>query len=95
MDEGEAADKFVGVVTEIGALPTGAFVTLDGLSKMLHRHPASIRRAVERGELPRPTRLLGEPTWTAGVIVRHIETRLEGAAKEGERFKRKVASLNV
>ena len=41
----------------------------------------TIKRAVERGELPRPVRLMGKNTWTAGAIVRHLEARLEAEAR--------------
>ena len=88
-------DSALDVCRELGDLPAGALVTEAGLAKMLHKHPESIRRAVERGELPRPARLMGKPTWTVGAIVRHIEARLNAEAKEADRFKRKVSSLSA
>ena len=54
------------------------------LKVMLDKHPVSIRRAIDRGELPPPTRLMGQRTWTKGAIVRHIEARLEAATRQAE-----------
>jgi hypothetical protein len=84
---------FPGIVRELGDLGSGAIITEAGLARLLHRHPASIKRAVERGELPHPTRLLGGPVWTAGSIVRHLEARLAEAAKEAERMARRIAAV--
>jgi hypothetical protein len=76
-----------GVYAAIGALPPGALVTEDGLAGLLGKEcRESIKRAVARGELPYPVRLMGKNTWTAGAIVRHVEDRLESEA-------RKVAKL--
>ncbi len=74
-----------GVCAKIGALPPGALVTEKGLATMMGKSAKSIRRAVARGELPPPVRLMGQLSWTAGAIVRHIEKRLEVAAREAER----------
>jgi len=81
------------VVAEFGELGPGALVTEAGLARMFGKHPASIKRAVDRGELPRPTRLMGKPTWTAGKIVEHIESRQDAAAREAERMAAKVQAL--
>ena len=77
-----------GVVTSIGALPPGALVTEAGLARLLDKCVASIKAAVIRGELPRPVKLMGKNSWTAGAIIRHMEARLEAEA-------RKFARLNA
>lgn len=82
-----------GIVRELGELGPGAVIFEDGLASLLNRHPASIKRAVERGELPRPARLLGKPAWTAGAIIKHLETRQENAAKEQANLDRKIKKL--
>jgi hypothetical protein len=71
-----------GVFAEIGALPPGALITEEGLAQLFGRCMATIRNAVERGELPRPARMMGKPTWTAGAIVTHHQQRLEAEAKK-------------
>ena len=71
-----------GMYAELGALPSGAPVTKDELAVLFDRASISIDRAVERGELPRPAKLLGKDTWTAGSIIRHIEKRMQQAIEE-------------
>ena len=82
-----------GVIAELGELGAGALVTEQGLAALFDRHESSVKRAVERGELPPPVRMFGQSTWTAGVLVQHIEKRLEHAAKEAERIRNKVVKL--
>ena len=74
----------LGIVAELGQLGGGALVSEKGLAAMLGCHPMTIRRAIRRGELPQPVKMLGKPTWTVGAIVRHVERRLEQAAKEAQ-----------
>ena len=76
-----------GVFSLIGALPPGALVTEAGLARMLGKCTASIKASVIRGELPRPVKIMGKNSWTAGAIVRHIETRLEAEARKFARLK--------
>ena len=78
-----------GICAELGALPQGALITERGLAGLLGRAKRSVRRAVGRGELPPPVRILGELRWTVGTILRHIEKRLENAAQEAERERRR------
>jgi hypothetical protein len=70
-----------GVFAEIGALPAGTLITEEGLAHLFGKCTASIKNAVDRGELPRPARLMGKPTWTAGAIVAHHQERLAAEAK--------------
>lgn len=82
-----------GIFSEIGALPPGAIVTEDALANLFQRHPASIKRAVSRGELPAPARLLGGNAWTAGAIVKHVEKRMEIASKDAGKIARRLNDL--
>jgi hypothetical protein len=77
-----------GVCSIVGALPHAAVISEQGLAKMFSKHPASIKAAVDRGELPPPIRFMGKPTWTVGAVVKHFEKRLEAAEKESERLRR-------
>jgi len=83
-----------GIIRELGDLGPGAVITEGGLARLFRRHPVSIKRAVQRGELPPPCRLCGSSAWTAGVIVRHLESRLEKAAKDMARLEQKIARLS-
>lgn len=67
-------EKQLGVI-----LLPATIVTEAQLAQALGRHPVTIKRAVERGELPPPVRLMGKPTWTGAVILKHLESRLEQA----------------
>jgi len=83
-----------GICAELGDLEEGALITETGLATMFGKHPVSIKRAVERGELPPPTRLMGKQVWTVGSIRHHIEARLESEAMARQRLMQKVASMS-
>jgi hypothetical protein len=85
MDHGIEANILPGIVAALGELKPGAIVTEEGVARLFKRHITSVKRAVQRGELPPPCRLFGANVWTAGALVQHIESRLEHAAKEAER----------
>jgi len=73
------------VVEDLGRLPDGAILYEADLARIFGRHPATIRRAIQRRELPPGVRLLGRPAWTAGSILTHIEERLDRAKREVEK----------
>lgn len=83
-----------GIIALLGELKPGAILTEAGVARLFNRHVASVKRAVARGELPPPCRLFGGNAWTAGVLVRHIEKRLEQAAREAEHMAKKLARLS-
>ncbi len=83
-----------GVIAALGELPSGAILFEQGLAALFSRHPTSIKRAVQRGELPTPVRMFGTNAWTAGALIQHIEERLEEAARAQEQFKKKVRQLS-
>ena len=87
------ADSLPGIIAALGELKPGAIITEEGVARLFNRHVASVKRAVQRGELPPACRLFGSNIWTVGVLVRHIESRLEKAAKDAERAARKIAEL--
>ena len=70
------------IIRELGDLPLGAIVSEEGLAKIFGRHHVSIKRAVQRGELPPSVRLFGVPVWTVDAIRQHLRQRLETALKE-------------
>ncbi len=82
-----------GVVTDLGTLPPEAVITETALSAMFGRHPCSIKRAVQRGELPTPCRLFGKNVWTAAALSRHLEERQTAAARERQVIERRLAGL--
>ena len=83
-----------GIVKALGELPAGAILTEEDLGRIFARHPVSIKRAVERGELPPSVRLFGKPSWTAGAILAHLDARLEAAKREAEREAARFARMS-
>lgn len=85
------ADKTVaGLITDLGCLPPGTVIEQGELARVFHRHPTSIQRAIERGEIPPPVKLLGKPRWTVGFLLAHLEGRLEA---ENEKAKKEAARI--
>ncbi len=87
-------DDMPGIIAVLGELKPGAILMEDGVARLFNRHVASVKRAVQRGELPPPCRLFGSNAWTAGSLVQHIEQRLAAAAKDAERMAQKLARLS-
>ena len=83
----------LGIVAELGQLGSSTLISESELARIFKRHPVSIKRAVSRGELPPPARLLGGPVWTAGVLIKYIEDRLAKAQKDQKKAEQKVAEL--
>jgi hypothetical protein len=81
-----------GIIAVLGELKPGAIVTEEGAARLFKRHVVSVKRAVERGELPPPCHLFGSRVWTAGILIRHIERRLEQAAREAEKDAKRIQS---
>jgi len=83
-----------GVIAALGELKPRTVITEDGLAQLFDRCTTSVKRAVERGELPPPCRLFGGNIWTVESVLQHIEARLEDAAREHEQMQRKLRELS-
>lgn len=88
------ASELPGIIPLLGELKPGALIFEEALARLFSRHRVSVKRAVQDGHLPPPTRLFGKNVWTAGSILRHIEARLEQAAKQQERQSQRIAKLS-
>jgi hypothetical protein len=96
MNEGTEINGFSsGIIRELGDLPAEAVVSEAGLSKIFDRHRVSIKRAVERGELPPSVRLFGEPVWTVKALREHLSKRLDVAKKESEQLQNKINKFSA
>jgi hypothetical protein len=82
-----------GVIAALAELPPEALIDEAGLARIFGRCAKSVGRAVRRGELPRPVRLFGRPTWTARVVLDHLNARLEAAKRDAERLERRISQL--
>jgi hypothetical protein len=89
----EATDA--GIIRELGELPPDTVLSEEALAKIFNRHRVSIKRAVERGELPPSVRLFGEPVWTVQALRDHVNRRLEAAKKEADRLQRKISQFSI
>jgi hypothetical protein len=85
----------LGIIKELGELPVGAVISEQGLAQMFDRHKVSVKRAVDRGELPPSIRLFGEPVWTAGALLEHLCNRLEQAKAEAAKMQEKLNKLSI
>ena len=83
-----------GIVKGLGELPPGAILTEEDLARMFNRHPVSVKRAVERGELPPSVRMFGKPCWMVSVILGHIGARLEAAKRDAEKERARISRLS-
>jgi hypothetical protein len=93
-EQEEQKEVHPGIIADLGTLQPKSLIFEEGMSMLFSRHPASIKRAVERGELPPPVRMFGQNAWTAEAVTGHISARLGEAAKERERFDQKVRQLS-
>lgn len=92
-DRNNETQNIPGIISELGELQPGAIVTEDGVARLFKRHITSVKRAVQRGELPPPCRLFGTQVWTAGTLVRHLESRLAQAASDARQTTARIANL--
>jgi hypothetical protein len=94
-NELQATQDLSGVVRTLGDLPDGTIINEEALAKMFDRCQASIKRAIQRGELPPPVKLLGMPVWTVGKILSYLNNRLEIAQKNEEITRKKFENLDI
>ena len=87
--------KETGVIAALAELPPDALIDEQALARIFGRCQTSIRRAVRRGELPRPVKLFGRPTWTARAVLDHIAKRLEAKKQEAERLSQRIAKFSA
>jgi hypothetical protein len=81
------------IMTTLAALPPHALISEHKLAELFRRHVTSVKRAVQREELPPPVALFGDNVWTVAVILEHISARLEAARKDAAQTTRRVQHL--
>jgi hypothetical protein len=82
------------VVDALAALPPGTILDERAAARMFHCSTATIKRCVQRGELPVPIRMLGRPCWTTGRIIEHVTKRLLDAQREAEREAQRLSRFS-
>jgi hypothetical protein len=91
-DDSASADP--SSLREFGELADHDVITEEELADAFGKHPISIKRALERGELPPPVRFLGKRAWTAGAIRKHLQNRLTEALDEHNRTTSRIRRLS-
>lgn len=94
MDRNEPEQAY-DVITDLGKLPPDTLLTELALATMFGLCPISIKRAVERHELPPPTKVCGKPRWTVNSIISHIASQLEAAKNEADKEEKRLSELSV
>jgi hypothetical protein len=82
-----------GIIALLGQLGNGALITEEGIGRIFNRHSDSVKRAVDRGELPTPVKMFGQPSWTVGCLLNHINGRLTKATAEAEKERRRLMQI--
>ena len=90
----EPFSQMPGVIPDFGNMSSETLITEEALAKIFKRHPGSIKRAVQRGELPPPIKLLGVLRWTIGVLRQHFEKSQNNAAEESQKMAQRVAKMS-
>jgi len=86
-DTGESQDGS-GVYAGLGSLPSATVIDEDGLAALFGKAcRESVKRAVERGELPPPIKIMGKNAWTVGYLIRFFESRLEAESRKYARLR--------
>jgi hypothetical protein len=81
------------ILTALAELPPLAVVSEQKLAQLVQRHPASVKRAIQRGELPPPVPWFGQNIWTVQAILDHLSARLEDARKAADQTTRRLQHL--
>ncbi len=94
VDKNEGHDQGF-CIERLAEMAPGTIIDVTTLAEIFGRHPTSIKRAVQRGELPAPTKMLGKSCWTAGRIIEYIEDRLQKAQDEANKEKARLARIGA
>ena len=79
------------IVVELGELPLDAVVTEQAVATMFDRCPTTVKRAVNRGQLPPPVKLFGKSVWTARALIDHVEERLASKKRIAEEERKRLS----
>jgi hypothetical protein len=80
-------------MTALASLPPQTLISESKLAQMAGRHITSVKRAIQRGELPPPVPLFGVNVWTAAAILEHISACLEAKRTAAAQTARRLQHL--
>lgn len=75
----------LGFPRSLGNLPPTELINVVGLAKILGRCKKSIERAIRRGELPPPIKMMGRHTWSVQQLNDHFQKRIDHVTKLEQR----------
>ena len=81
------------LIDGLAVLPERTILDEARLAGLLAVTRRTVRRMVNRFELPPPTRLAGRSMWLAGRVLSHIEAAAERAERKAERVARKIRQV--
>ena len=82
-----------GVWREFNELGQNTIVTEGAVAAILGKHLMSIRRAIDKQQLPPPVKLMDQRVWRLGAILDFIDGRLAAEQKDAEKLRRKVLEM--
>jgi predicted DNA-binding transcriptional regulator AlpA len=91
--EPQEAEPDLEIMTALAVLPPQTLISESKLAQMAGRHITSVKRAVQRGELPPPVPLFGANVWTVAAILEFISARLEAERTAAAQMARRVQQL--
>ncbi|MDP6355696.1 MAG: helix-turn-helix domain-containing protein [Planctomycetota bacterium] len=95
LNEKTSADESSGfLVDELAQLPDKAILDEKHLAGLLKKHPRTIQRMVERGELPPPAGFANHKVWLVSHILSYLENALAKAAQEAEREAARISKFS-
>jgi len=83
------------VLDELARLPERAMLDEGALAKALHVAPRTLRRMVNRWQLPPPVPLGGRSVWFAGRVLAFIEAGMIRAERDAEKNAKRFRELST
>jgi len=90
--EADAGGEEIGI-RALAKMPADTILDLAQTAAVFGKCPMSIKRAVWRGELPKPIKLFRRQVFYAGHILEHLRHRLNEAAAKAEKERRRLAQV--
>lgn len=82
-----------GIITALATLPEKALLEETAMTRALGVSARTIRRMVDRHELPPPIPLAGRSVWIAGRVFAYLDAQANQAEKEAEQAYRKIQRI--
>ena len=93
IEKAETADgarkSMVLPVVRLDELGLNTIIDETEVARIFGRCRKSVKRSVNRGELPPPVKTFKQDTWLVGSIVAHMRARMDSAAKDKARLARR------